>query len=1051
MATEKKQPKKSATKKLISSKEVPGAVGLIINNYIVEDAKKKKVFTKKDVGLKTEKDAKSLTVKKISTKDDKGAEESKPKKTVKKTTLKAINEGEKALVKRTSRARALNEKMSSVADIKTSITNALATTVEAVKETVEKKLQTFKTATSPVSKIIFQVRYHTIIGQNLFVSGSTPLLGGYDSNKAFPLQYLNEEYWTGELIIPANTSVDPFSYKYMVKMGDRVVQEELISDKSFDPINYNVEEVRLIDLWNFAGFYENTFLTEPFKKVLLKNNFTPLANGKKVAYTHEFKVKAPLLQKNEVVAVYGSAVELGKWSETQGVTMTKGEEEDWWTIKVDLSKAAFPVAYKYGKYNVATGVFLEMEGDKNRLLHNSHVSEQVTVLSDGFAVFANDTFKGAGVAIPVFSLRSNSSLGVGEFNDIKLLVDWAKSVGLKVVQILPVNDTIATHTWVDSYPYAAISAFALHPLFLHLPHVVTADNEALLSSLFSIKKDLNLLNEVDYEKVLAAKLAFVKQIYPLQKNETFENSEFVAYFNENKHWLVPYAAFSYLRDEFGTPNFSGWPTNNTYNANQIQQLAGLPSEAIDEIGIHFFIQFHLHLQLKSATQYAHQNGIIVKGDIPIGIYRNSADAWQEPHLYNMDMQAGAPPDDFAIKGQNWGFPTYNWKQMQLDGFSWWKRRFAQMRYYFDAFRIDHILGFFRIWSIPMHAVEGVMGSFVPALTLHKNELHNNGIQLDITRLTKPYIHENILGEIFGDLTPRVKAEFLYENGFEHYTLKPEIDTQREVENYFAAKEDNTENHRLKYGLFDLISNVILFEVAGTEGNEFNCRIAMDATSSFRYLNNDVKQRLKNLYVNYFFRRQDGFWKDQAMQKLPELKRSTNMLICGEDLGMVPDCVPGVMKQLGILSLEIQRMPKDPAKEFFHPNDAPYLSVVTPSTHDMSTIRGWWEEDMGKTTRFYHNQLGKWGDAPFFCEPEIARAIVVQHLYSPAMWSIFQLQDLFAIDGTLRVENPANERINVPANPKNYWRYRMHITLENLIEQLSFNSTLSTLIEQSGRR
>jgi 4-alpha-glucanotransferase len=187
-----------------------------------------------------------------------------------------------------------------------------------------------------------------------------------------------------------------------------------------------------------------------------------------------------------------------------------------------------------------------------------------------------------------------------------------------------------------------------------------------------------------------------------------------------------------------------------------------------------------------------------------------------------------------------------------------------------------------------------------------------------------------------------------------------------------------------------------------------------------------------------------------MQKLPALKRVTNMLICGEDLGLVPACVPRVMKDLGLLSLEIQRMPKDLGRDFSHPKDAPYLSVVTPSTHDMSTIRGWWEEDRVVTQKFYNRELGRSGVAPAKCDPSLCEEVILQHLNSPAMWSIFQLQDLLGIDEQLRHANPADERINVPANPKNYWRYRMHLTLEELVTHTGFADRIHQLIEQGGR-
>jgi 4-alpha-glucanotransferase len=157
-----------------------------------------------------------------------------------------------------------------------------------------------------------------------------------------------------------------------------------------------------------------------------------------------------------------------------------------------------------------------------------------------------------------------------------------------------------------------------------------------------------------------------------------------------------------------------------------------------------------------------------------------------------------------------------------------------------------------------------------------------------------------------------------------------------------------------------------------------------------------------------------------------------------------------MKNLGLLSLEIQRMPKDPTRIFAHPADAPYLSVVTPSTHDMNPIRAWWEEDRKKTQQFYNNEIGQWGDASFFCEPWVAKAILLQHLYSPAMWSIFQLQDLLAMDGELRRKDPHEERINDPSNPKHYWRYRMHLTIEELSDADKFNEELHEMIKSSDR-
>ncbi|MGZ5136105.1 MAG: 4-alpha-glucanotransferase, partial [Flavitalea sp.] len=237
---------------------------------------------------------------------------------------------------------------------------------------------------------------------------------------------------------------------------------------------------------------------------------------------------------------------------------------------------------------------------------------------------------------------------------------------------------------------------------------------------------------------------------------------------------------------------------------------------------------------------------------------------------------------------------------------------------------------------------------------------------------------------------------------------------------------------------------------GSNGHQFHFRISMEKSVSFRHLDSITQGQLKDLYINYFYRRQDNFWKNEGLKKLSPLKRATNMLVCGEDLGMVPHCVPEVMKELGILSLEIQRMPKDSNTTFFQPSRAPYLSVVTSSTHDMNTIRGWWEEDRNTIQKFYNTILEQPGEAPESCEPWINTAIINQHLSSPAMWSIFQLQDLLGMSRELRRENPHEERINIPANVRHYWKYRMHIPLENLLKEKHFNEELRKQVEASGR-
>jgi 4-alpha-glucanotransferase len=539
----------------------------------------------------------------------------------------------------------------------------------------------------------------------------------------------------------------------------------------------------------------------------------------------------------------------------------------------------------------------------------------------------------------------------------------------------------------------------------------------------------------------------ISRLYKVAAHSIFESDAYTRFYQDNEYWLAPYAAFCYLREKYGSPYPSDWKADAVYDAEKVAKLCKPGTAAFKKTGLYLFTQYLLHIQLSHAHAEANRHGIILKGDIPIGVNRHGVEAWMEPALFDLGMQAGAPPDDFAIKGQNWGFPTYHWPRMEQDGYDWWKRRFTQMSRYFDAFRIDHILGFFRIWSIPMDAVEGIMGRFVPAIPVRPHEFEELGIKFDVSRFCQPYITDSILWELFGQDVHLFKSFLLDIDG--RYRLKDEVSTQRKVEALFS--DSDAQSQRIRQGLFDLISNVLMFEEPSSQGTAFHFRFNMHETMSFMHLPETEKASLKALYVDYFFKRQDKAWKRAAFHKLPALKKCTDMLICGEDLGLVPDCVPDVMNQLGILSMEVQRMPKKPGQEFFRPAMAPYLSVVTPSSHDMSTIRGWWAEDQERNQRFFLHELGQYAQPPVDCEPWIVRNIVRQHLHSPAMWAVFQMQDLLAMSAELRQQDVAGERINEPANPRHYWRYRMPLQLEELTTSYAFNEMLSDMLMDSARK
>jgi 4-alpha-glucanotransferase len=594
-------------------------------------------------------------------------------------------------------------------------------------------------------QLTLKLRIHTQFGQSLFVTGDHPLFGDGQLDQAVPLAYVDDELWQVTLTLPHGTGLPPagVAYHYLLREADGTTTMDWGNERVLTVRMLNAPEVLIVDSWNPPGAPENAFYTEPFQHVLLKERQTAFIATRPDRATHEFRVKAPLLARGQTLCLLGSGPALGHWDTLNPILLDRTPGDVFLSGAADLDSEAFPIEYKYGVYDLERRFLVAYEAGVNRRLTVPHGPGRKVIVNDGFARLPADTWRGAGVAIPVFSLRSEQSFGIGEFTDLKPLADWCQQVGLKLIQILPVNDTTSTHTWLDSYPYSAISAFALNPAYLNLAAVATGTSKARLKKLEVERQRLNALPALDYEAVMKTKRAFLQAIFPAQQEKTFQTKSYQAFFAEHRHWLAPFAVFCFLRDQYGTADAREWPEHKRCTPELVARLTAPDAPDFAGVAFHFFVQYHLHRQLQEAVQHAHTRGVILKGDIAIGVARNGADTWQQPELYDLSVQAGAPPDPFSDKGQNWGFPTYNWPRMLEDGFGWWKKRFGQMGHYFDAFRVDHILGFFRIWSIPTHAVEGILGYFVPAIPVRAQEFAERGIPFDRDRFVKPFITEAV--------------------------------------------------------------------------------------------------------------------------------------------------------------------------------------------------------------------------------------------------------------------------------------------------------------------
>ena len=805
-------------------------------------------------------------------------------------------------------------------------------------------------------KIQFNLDYRTSFGERLVLS----ILDGNRPAEQFEMTTADGEHWTVEVSrsAKAGTSID---YYYSLYREDRELRHEwFVVPHRLEFAALRGAHYAVYDHW--IDIPEDSYLYSSAFTECVANRERLLSAGTEFSRTVRLKVRAPQLRAGEQLAIVGGPEYLGAWDAKRALPMNEHEYNEW-VISLDADHLPGEFEFKFVKSSQTTDE-VTWENSDNRMVRLPElVKNTVYVYELPQAYFSVYPWKGAGTVVPVFSLRSEGSFGVGDFGDLKLMIDWCAKTRQRILQVLPINDTNITHTWQDSYPYNSISIYALHPQYTDLRQLPQLKDEALRTHFEQLRKELNDLPQIDYERVNNAKMEYLREVFAQEWTKTKRTKTFKDFFTENHEWLEPYALYCYYRDLYGTATFSEWPA----------PLAKPEQKILD---FWYFVQFNLDQQMRAAHDYARQHGVILKGDIPIGISRDGVEAWVEPRYFNLNGQAGAPPDAFAEDGQNWGFPTYNWDEMLKDGCQWWVRRFRKMQEYFDAYRIDHVLGFFRIWEIPVPEKSGLYGQFQPSVPMSVEEIEQ--------RWHLPFRQEFYL-----------------------------------------------EGHKQK--------------------NMWHPRINAPKLEAFRWLDGGEQQRFWDMYNDYFYRRNNQFWYEEAMKKLPRLTQATRMLCCAEDLGMVPECVSWVMNDLRILSLEIQSMPKDPALRFGRLSRNPYRSVATISTHDMATLRQWWDEDWDQTQSYYGGALYREGPAPHPLPGWLAKEIVSRHLTSPSMLCLLSLQDWMSIDEKLRLPDQDAERINIPANPRHYWRYRMHMTIEQLMQADDFNAAISELITNSGRK
>ncbi|MFI3328698.1 MAG: 4-alpha-glucanotransferase [Rikenellaceae bacterium] len=798
--------------------------------------------------------------------------------------------------------------------------------------------------------------------------------------------------------------------------------------------------------------FESSFFTKGlFRRVDSQPTDYSVALGEQEMFVLECRL--PNITPNHTLAIIGGDSALGDWDAMRGYIMDDGDYPVWRAIlPVDLCERG--VEFKFIIIDRVTNYFVAWELGDNRvfsLLESGRKRYDIadsngavhTIEMPFYEAFSPSfdlaPWRGAGVALPLFSVRTEESAGVGDFRDLRSVVDWAAERNVSVVQLLPLNDTTIHGSWGDSYPYSINSTVALHMQYISLHDVGELSDKREAEEFERRAKELNDLPEVDYEGVMALKDRYMRTIFrsaigiKVQKSNDYK--DFVA--SNSGEWLESYALYKSLAivKYNGCFDFREWGEDSQYDEKVRNRYRGVfaigdeCAKIADEFDYQCFVQYHLHKQLRQSADYARSRGVTLKGDLPIGVSRCSVDCWVWPQLFQFGMQAGAPPDDFSAFGQNWGFPTYDWSAMASEKFAWWKLRLKKMSQYFDLYRIDHILGFFRMWSIPVGSLHAQLGHFSPAKPLSIDEIEAFGFAFDAAKHTTPYITDELLDARFGDdIRNRIKIIYFI----------AEIDSKSDTTCYHFKKEyanqslvmsRSSEVGAVRDALVALHDEVLFVEDSANKGY-YHPRIDGANTLAYSSLDQSSKAAFDAIYRDFYFERNNELWLASAEEKLPALIEATDMLVCGEDLGVIPANVAEFLAAHKILSLEVERMPKSASNidGFGEPNRYPYLSVATTSTHDMSSLRGWWQEDREATQRYYNDILGFGGIAPLRLTAAIAERILERHKAGKSMFTIIPWADLMAADATQNrpdpTYDPRTERINDPSDADHYWRYRM---------------------------
>lgn len=664
----------------------------------------------------------------------------------------------------------------------------------------------------------------------------------------------------------------------------------------------------------------------------------------------------------------------------------------------------------------------------------------------------NSLEKITGVVVPLGALYSKENPVIGCYSDLIPFAQICKNAGLKLIQLLPVNDT-----GTQSSPYSGLSAFALHPIYICIKEIngfkeLYAENKVFSNAYDDFCKNNKYSLRYDYDSILNTKISLLKSLYELTAaGKTGNPDDELAKFIKSNSWVKTYAVYKNLKWNYMQAGWKSWHKEDQFKSpEEIEKLWNTKAFKKEHL-FYAWCQMIASTQFSNSVQAVHDAGILLKGDMPILMNEDSCDTWAHPEFFNQNLRAGSPSDGENPSGQNWGFPTYNWKNLEAADYSWWKDRLKNAARYYDAYRLDHILGFFRIWAIPETDCNALNGHTDPYTSFKKADLYELGFDDDRIRwLSQPHIPTSVVEDITWnrEIAHQILELLCEQIGNEELWLfKKSISGSQEIWNIsFKSIVNEDAENRIKSKLVEYWSNKTLLEVSK---NKFVPLWTYGQSTSWKSLNEKEKENLTELFEN-LNKKNEKLWKKQADDIFTAITSEIKMIPCGEDLGVGIECVPKTMKAHKILGLRVVRWCRK-----WDEKDQPYvdfkdyepLSVTTTSVHDSSTIREWFEGIENGELRMENGESlplapaagassatpssGDTPQRPVF-SPEVAYTILKNCAQSASMWYIPPLQDFLYMNKKYWLSTAAEERINVPGTVTKFnWTYRIPVSLEDL--------------------